>query len=488
MRTTYDNQLTIGNVDISEIKFDPKSRDELPKILKGLQHIFVTREIREEVFNLLEKIIPANVSKRKGRKGMDLWKILLLAVVRLGCNWDYDKLQDMANNHNSIREMLGHGRGDWQDKYYYELQTIKDNLRLITPEVLEQLNEIVVKAGHNLLGGKKKEELHASADSFPVKTNVSFPTDAKLLLDSLRVSMKMCALLSQVSGIPGWRKLNSNINLLKSKSLRTIRAKRSRGKSGEEKVQKAYQSLIDFGEIMIDKVESSIIAINQISNNSTVQCQINEIYEWLEKAKTQIDQINRRVFQGEKIPHQEKIFSVFEPHTRWISKGKAGVPVELGLPVAIIKDQHGLILSYQVMETEHDVDVCNPLTKKAKGKFPAILSCSYDKGFWSPENYKVISKILPVPVMPKKGKLNMTEKERQSSQEFVKMRKAHPAVESAIHGLNHSGLDRCPDSGLIGFTRYVGLAIFARNLQTVGNIIIEKEKKKARRKPRKKAV
>ena len=300
--------------------------------------------------------------------------------------------------------------------------------------------------------------------------------------------MKMCASLSQAFSISDWRKLNSNINQLKSKSLGTIRAKRSRGNSGEEKVQKAYQSLKDFAEIMIDKVESSIIAINQISNNSKVQCQIKEIYEWLEKAKTQIDKINRRVFQGEKIPHQEKTFSVFEPHTRWISKGKAGVPVELGLPVAIIKDQHGLILSYQVMEIEHDVDVCTPLTKKAKDKFPAILTCSYDKGFWSPENYKVISKILPVPVMPKKGKLNMTEKERQSSHEFVKMRKAHPAVESAIHGLNHSGLDRCPDSGLIGFTRYVGLAIFARNLQTVGNIIFEKEKKKARRRPRKKAV
>jgi len=157
MRKTYDNQLTFGNVDISEIKFDPKSRDELPKILRGLQHIFITPEIRDNVFNLLENIIPKNVSKSKGRKGMDLWKILVFGVVRLGCNWDYDKLHEMANNHMTIREMLGHSADDWKGKYYYQLQTLKDNVRLITPNVLEELNRIVVKAGHNLLGGKKKK-------------------------------------------------------------------------------------------------------------------------------------------------------------------------------------------------------------------------------------------------------------------------------------------------------------------------------------------
>ena len=58
----------------------------------------------------------------------------------------------------------------------------------------------------------------------------------------------------------------------------------------------------------------------------------------------QMDQIKRRMIDGESIPHSEKVFSLHQPHTEWISKGKAGVPVELGLRVAIIEDQYGFIL------------------------------------------------------------------------------------------------------------------------------------------------
>ena len=92
---------------------------------------------------------------------MDLWKILVFGVVRLGCNWNYDKLHDMANNHGTIRKMLGHGSGDWEKPFEYNLQTLKDNVKLITPEVLEEINLIVVRAGHNLLGGKKKRNYKA---------------------------------------------------------------------------------------------------------------------------------------------------------------------------------------------------------------------------------------------------------------------------------------------------------------------------------------
>ncbi len=155
MRKSIDLQIKFGDVDISKIKFNQKCRDELPRILQGLQYIFVTPSIRQEVFKKLESLVPEKTSKTKGRPGMDLWKILVLGVVRLGCNWDYDKLHDMANNHKTIRQMMGHGSEEWDRPYEYNLQTIKDNVMLITPEVLEEINLIVVRAGHNLLGGKK---------------------------------------------------------------------------------------------------------------------------------------------------------------------------------------------------------------------------------------------------------------------------------------------------------------------------------------------
>jgi IS5 family transposase len=488
MRIVSDNQFRFDQVDISEIKFDESSRDELPRILKGLQHIYVTSDIREKVFKLLESAIPQNVSRKKGRKGMELWRILVLAVVRLGCNYNYDRLVDEANNHATLRKMLGHTDSQWDGGYKYKLQTVKDNLKLLTPELLAEISDIVVGAGHGMLSKKKRETLHASADTFPVHTNVDYPTDAKLLSDCLRTGAKISKKLADKFNIMGWRKMKYSLNQLQNMKNKIAREKKRNGNDKDEKVKAAYQGLLDQAYKIITRIESNIGTINNINTDIFVSVEIIILQDWIAEAFRQIDQIIRRVFKGEVIPHWEKIFSVFERHTKWIVKGKAGIFVELGVPVAILKDQHGFILNYQVMETEQDVDVCISLTELAKQKYPAIKSCSYDKGFWSKENYNSLTEIIENPVLPKKGKLNKEEKERESDKEFIRLRKQHPSVESAINGLNHSGLDRCPDSGIYGFKRYVGLGVLARNLQTLGNMILEKEAKRKRRKKTRKSA
>ena len=154
MRKVKEQQMKFGEVDIATIEFDLRSRDEIPKLLKGLQHIYCTPEIREEVFKILAGIIPKDVDNKNGRPGMELWKILVLGTLRLNCNWDYDKLQEIANNHMTLREMLGHGFFDRNSKY--ALQTLKDNVSLLTPEVLDDINQVVVKAGYNLVCKKKR--------------------------------------------------------------------------------------------------------------------------------------------------------------------------------------------------------------------------------------------------------------------------------------------------------------------------------------------
>ena len=92
---------------------------------------------------------------RNGRPGMDLWKILVMGTIRLNCNWDYDKLKEIVDNHLRIRQMLGHP--DFFDTYHYPIQTIEDNVRLFTPEILEKINDIVIEAGHKLLMKKKRK-------------------------------------------------------------------------------------------------------------------------------------------------------------------------------------------------------------------------------------------------------------------------------------------------------------------------------------------
>ena len=97
MRQVIDPQLKFGEQDISAIELDPKSRDDIPRILRGLQYIYTTPELREEVFAILAEVLPEGtngkdkVSADTGRPGMEQWKILVLGTLRLGLNADYDR-------------------------------------------------------------------------------------------------------------------------------------------------------------------------------------------------------------------------------------------------------------------------------------------------------------------------------------------------------------------------------------------------------------
>ena len=160
MRQVINPQLQFGEVDIGAIELDPKSRDDIPQLLRGLQHIYTTPALRARVFAILAEVVPAGVNGQAdtntGRPGMEQWKILVLGVLRLGLNADYDRIHELANEHKTIRQMLGHsGWADGEDDRY-GLQTIKDNLRLFTPEILERINQEVVGAGHTLVKKKSR--------------------------------------------------------------------------------------------------------------------------------------------------------------------------------------------------------------------------------------------------------------------------------------------------------------------------------------------
>jgi len=125
MRLVISPQAQFGEVNIADIQLDPKSRDDIPQLLRGLQHIYTSPELRERVFKILEEVRPchdgAMVSIETGRPGMEQWKILVLGIIRLGLNIDYDRVHELANQHKTIREMLGHS--GWFDETVYILIT-----------------------------------------------------------------------------------------------------------------------------------------------------------------------------------------------------------------------------------------------------------------------------------------------------------------------------------------------------------------------------
>ena len=176
MRSVQNPQMQLGEIDISQIKFDLKSRDDIPRILKGLQHLYANSLLREKIFQLLELEISPKVDKKNGRLGMELWKILVCGVVRLDLNADYDRLHELVNNHYTIREMLGHSEFDHK---MYNYQTLLDNVSLFTPELLDKINQVVVGAGHELI--KKRKATHCEVAATPLwlkQMYISQPTSA----------------------------------------------------------------------------------------------------------------------------------------------------------------------------------------------------------------------------------------------------------------------------------------------------------------------
>ena len=155
MRQRFEQQMNLRTVAIADVKFPLKSRDELPPVLKALQYIFVTPGLNEKVFSLLEKKIIAD-KKKTGRPGMDLWHILVLAVVRHTLSTNWDRLEDMANYHELIRKIMGvHATAFIEDdKIEFGYQTILDNVSLLDETLLAEVNQLIVEAGHSLL--KKK--------------------------------------------------------------------------------------------------------------------------------------------------------------------------------------------------------------------------------------------------------------------------------------------------------------------------------------------
>ena len=151
MRVVQNTQMHIGEVDVSHIILDAKSRDDIPQILRGLQYLYQDPDKRAKLFQLLESGMAPKVNKRTGRPGMTLWSIFVCGVIRLDLNIDYDRLHELVNQHNTIRQMLGHGLFD-PTSYHY--QTLKDNVTLFTPELLNKINQIVVDAGHELVEKK----------------------------------------------------------------------------------------------------------------------------------------------------------------------------------------------------------------------------------------------------------------------------------------------------------------------------------------------
>jgi IS5 family transposase len=492
MRKRYEIQQQLGTLPIGEISISTKSRDEFPFILRGLQHIFLNEGLRESVLSIVEEVV-CQGKRATGRPGLDLWEVFVLAVVRLGLDLNYDRLEDLANNHRSFRGILGvDQQAGFGPAKHYALQTLKDNIALLDAEVLNRINVLVVQAGHQLVkkkdsarGGRTDQGLRVKVDGFVLETNVHFPTDVKLLWDSARKALDMIEKACEEAGeeLAGWRKRMDWYRRMKNQERHLSRILAKGGRNRQVRVESATEAYLTMAERLNQKlIDAQVLLAPYPSVKMRAIEQLLTHYQQL--LAKHVDLVRRRLLEGEKIAHSDKLFSIFEPHTQWIQKGKSYPKVELGLNLVIATDQNHFILHHQLLEEEHEVEVAVPFAKKICQQYrqDKLQSISFDKNFYSGPNYQNLSSYAHQVILPKKGKRNEEESQREAQSSFVHLRHQHSAVEANINQLEHHGLNKCPDKGIKAMKRYAALGVLAYNLHRVGKILIEQQRKQDQKK------
>jgi IS5 family transposase len=181
----------------------------------------------------------------------------------------------------------------------------------------------------------------------------------------------------------------------------------------------------------------------------------------------------RRVLEGESVANAFKIFSIFEPHTQLIKRGKQPLPIQYGPNVLVLEDRLGFVVEYRVVEPGVlDQDLVVPVMRGVQERFQGKMkSASFDRAFHTPENQRPLAALVETPCIACKGPQKGRQQEQEATVAFRKARQHHPGVESAIGALQSgNGQKRCRDRSKRGFERYVALGILGRNLQALGKL------------------
>jgi hypothetical protein len=476
-------QQRLDCLPIAQVKLNLNCRDEIIPILRALQHMYEDAERRDEILRLVGKDVNRGSSRKRGRRGMNYWEITVLAAARLGCNLDYDKLQDLAENHRSLRQIMG--IGDWEEGIDFDWRRIEDNLTKLRPETVKKISDLVVKAGHVL-----EPEVIAAVrgDTFVVETNIHYPTESSLIGDGLRKVLPLAAELAAEHALPGWRQ---HEHLLK-KSRKLVRAigrvARAKGQ-GAERLKPGYEQLVTLAEDVLVRARKLLETLAVVVPTTELSvAQLKEALAPAERKNLLLHYVNltarvcgnarRRVLEGETLANDEKIFSIFEPHTQLIKKGKQPTPIQYGHNTLVIEDAAGFIVEHCVVgDGVLDQELVVPVMRKLQERFAGkIKSASFDRSFHTPENQLELAKIVRTPCIACKGPEKGRQQQKEGTVAFRKARQKHPGIESEIGALQSgNGLKRCRDKSKRGLERYVALGVLGRNLQTLGKLLLARD-------------
>ena len=311
-------------------------------------------------------------------------------------------------------------------------------------------------------------------DTTAYETNIHWPTDSAHLWDTYRVVSRLIITVREVDPEAAADRR------LQPKAVKRLHTKIARRSGKKQKVSKeakeAYRGLIDRVEALLEWVPCVCgrlelgLAEDAYGREGelVIKSLLTQLSHFRSLGLRVVDQAERRVFKGEQVPNDEKIFSIFEPHTELLKRGKAGKPIEFGHMIAIQQVENKFITDYGVFERKPvDYALVDPALKSHKELFGENpLEFSADKGFYeSMDKINELEEEIDVVSIGKKGSRTEAEAERESSPAFKLGQKFRAGVEGSISFLKRSlGMARCLNKGWEHYVSTVGSIVFAHNL------------------------
>src|SRR4029077_7415081 len=227
-------------------------------------------------------------------------------------------------------------------------------------------------------------------DTTVVETDIHHPTDNTLLWDVVRVltrSVKQLAKTLKLRRIKGFCDRSRSAH----RRMYEIQRMTTRQRHGQQTGK--YRELIEITEEVVTNATSAVettatMHAADLPTALKIESIRADIEHYCGLGMRVIDQARRRVLNGEQGPTQEKIYSIFEPHTDLIKRGKVRTPVEFGHKVFLAESAIGLITQYEVLKG-NPVDEAHVIPslqhpRRVFRRGPKLYST--DRGFFSEPN------------------------------------------------------------------------------------------------------
>ena len=342
----------------------------------------------------------------------------------------------------------------------------------IRPATWKAINQLLTEAAvaEGLITGDQLR-----LDTTAVETNIHWPTDSGILWDVYRVlDRHVQAIRNLAPGLLSDKRLHAKqAKRLHSRISRTARHKTEKSKAERKRNYGRLIALVEgilgwlptlCERVRAEVAHSSLSMLDRIA----LESRVDEIEEVVPRGRQAVDQARRRVIHGEQVPNDEKLFSLFEPHTELLIRGKANKDIEFGHMINICQVESKFITDYEVFEkkpVEHElVDGAIDRHTELFGQPPDVVAA--DKGYWKdPFTAERLRWKVPLVCIAKKGRCTEEERAHERRLPFRLGQAFRASVEGSISFLKRMlGLWRCMNKGFDHFVSTVGASVFAHNL------------------------